>query len=249
MHRFRVSTSVALVLLLAAACEPTSGPLIINGDDDDATGDDDDATGNPNDLDGDVDPSATDCDDEDPTAYNGNTESCGDGVDNDCDPETFCYEAVGDAGRRFLDPFATDGSAADFYAPGEAQPFMNSDTITAALHRDGSTGEHSLVFVVDATNDGSGGSAFLEVAGVQGAELVVEDDPGEGQVDGDVGRFGFQWVECCVDGAVLTPLPRDLCVTFSVFEWDGLDDFVVADPAGEQTVGSIGGGLTICAGE
>ncbi len=222
-------------------CPPTSGQLLPG------VGDDDDATAG--DLDGDGDPSETDCDDSDPNAYNGNTETCGDGVDNDCDPDTFCYEAVGGGATRYIEPFTTGGSAVEFYDQGGTQPFMASDSITVGLHLEPDSRAPSLVFVVDAVNDGSGGYAILNVNGVEGAELLVEDDPGEGQVVGDEGRFGFQWVGCCVDGAVLGPLPRDLCVEFTLFEWDGLSSFAVAGPGGQLGVGPIEDGLTLCASD
>jgi len=225
---------------LLAACPPSSGQLIVDDDDDD---------GAPGDLDGDGDPAETDCDDSDPTAYNGNTETCGDGVDNDCDPETFCYEAIGGGATRYIDPFVTGGSSVAFYNQGGTQPFMASDSITVGLHLEEDSRALSLVFVVDEVNDGSGGYAILNVTGLGDAELLVEDDQGEGEVENGEGRFGFQWVECCVDGAVIAPLPRNLCVEFEVFESDGLSSFAVAGPGGQLGVGPIEGGLTLCASD
>ncbi|MCO4773746.1 MAG: putative metal-binding motif-containing protein [Deltaproteobacteria bacterium] len=241
----------ALALLAAPACR---GTLTVDGytpggsDDDDASGDDDDSV-DPNDMDGDGDPADTDCDDNDPTAYNGADENCGDGVDNDCDPSTLCYEAsVGD-NIAFIQPIENTLDAADWYrsAGQGVPPFMNSDNMLIALHRRSGERDLSLVFVIDAIEDGSGGQAEVIVEGVEGAELLIEDDPGEGFVDDDEAYFFFQWVSCCVDGAVIGPLEPDLCISIDVNQADNLDGFGVVDREGEQPLGSTNQRLQLCA--
>lgn len=254
MRPLRIAlASIPLALLLALpACR---GTLTVAGypsggsDDDDASDDDDSV--DPNDADGDGDPADTDCDDDDPTAFNGNDEVCGDGVDNDCDPESFCYEASVGGETAFIEPFVNNLDASDwYYSQGNGEtPFMKSDSLIVGLHQREGSRDLSLIFVIDAIGDDGGGSAEVRVEGVEGAELLVVDDQGEGFLDGDEAFFFYQWAGCCVDGAVIGPLGPGLCITIEVDDADDLDDFGVADGSGLELLGSTSQTFELCAVE
>ena len=239
----------AAVLVGALLCLPgCRGTLTVDGFTP-GESDDDDATADPNDLDGDGDPADTDCDDEDPSAFTGNDEVCGDGVDNDCDPATLCYEASAGGDSQFILPVTNGTSAEQWYRSGSdgAPPFMASDRLSVALHQQQDSRDLSLVFVVDAIEDGSGGRAEVFVQGVAGASLLIQDDPGEGFVDGDEAIFDFEWVQCCVDGAVIGPLAPDLCISIDVEQADNLDGFDVVSRDAQQALGPSDETFTLCA--
>jgi len=71
-----------------------------------------DASPDGQDLDGDGFTEADDCDDADSRAYPGNTETCGDRVDNDCDGyiDDFDSECVGKASARACSALAASGA-------------------------------------------------------------------------------------------------------------------------------------------
>lgn len=244
---------LVLVALLAAGCV-NSGTLIPNdddaGDDDDAVGDDDDATGNPDDMDGDGDPASTDCDDSDPNAFNGNAEACDDPVDNDCDPSTVCYRAqVGDQSVPMM-PLASNRNVATWYeeaAIDGQDPVTESDTAVVLLYREEGQQRVHLVFTLDDWDDGSGGFALMSLQGLGNANLVLVDDQGEGEVSGGTGSFGFQWVDCCVDGAVIGPLDPGFCVDIGMPESEGLGGgWVVRDGGDAESMGPTSEVLQIC---
>ena len=237
--------TLVVAAFLAAGCVE-SGTLLV--DDDDAVGDDDDATNDPNDQDGDGDPSDTDCDDTDPSVFNGNQEICGDPADNDCDPGTYCYTArVGDT-TQAMEPLGGQASAVQFYedrAIGENGGITRSNAVVVAIYEDASG--PNLVFTVDGFEDGSGGFAFASMQGLGGAGLLLVDDAGEGEVNNGNGSFGFQWVECCVDGAVVGPLDTGFCLDFGIPESDGLGNgWFVHDGDSAESMGSTAQVLEIC---
>ncbi len=244
MHRPHLLPHALLAAALALpACR---GTLTVAGY---TSADDDDDAGDPDDRDGDGDPSDTDCDDEDSSAFHGNDEVCGDPVDNDCDPATLCYGVTVGPNTAWITPFVSEQRAADWYfGSNGAPPFSASDHLSVGLHQQ-SDGPLSLVFVLDAIEDGSGGRARVTVRGVEGAELLVSDDPGEGFVDGGIGRVDLGWVECCVDGAGLGPQPPHQCVELEVSDEDNLDRFEAADPTGSQVVGPTFDWLELCASQ
>ncbi len=245
--RFALALLLISFLLTLSACR---GTLTVAGYTSGGGGDDDDAV-DPNDADGDGDPADTDCDDDDPNAFNGNEEVCGDGVDNDCDPDSICYEASLGGETAFIEPFVNNLSARDwYYSRGNGEtPFMQSDSLLVGLHQEDGDRDLSLIFVIDAVDDDGGGSANIFVDGIEGAELLVVDDQGEGYVDDEEAYFSYQWAGCCVDGAVIGPLGPDLCLSIEVKNPNGLDDIGVADPSGTELLGSPAQTFRLCATE
>ena len=241
---------LGLLLMLAGCAE--SGTLLPDGavgDDDDVVGDDDDATGNASDQDGDGDPSSTDCDDNDPSAFNGNQEICGDPADNDCDPDTVCYTARIGSDTQPMQPVVGERGPADWYANvamGE-EGVPRSDSVVVLLYRRSDQRAVNLIFTLDGWEDGSGGVAFASLQGLGGASLLLVDDQGEGEVSGGNGSFGFQWVDCCVDGAVIGPLDPGACVDFGIPESEGLGGgWIVRDGDSEVAMGATTSVLEIC---
>ncbi len=234
------------VALALVGCEE-SGTLIPG--DDDAVADDDDATGDANDQDGDGDPAATDCDDADPTVFHGNVEVCGDPLDNDCDPATVCYTAQIGAVQQPMAPVVGEGGVADWYQSVAVSDggVTRSNSAVVLLYRRQGDSAVSLVFTLDGLNDGSGGYALMSLQGLGSAELALVDDPGEGDVDNGNGSFGFQWVECCVDGAAIGPMDAGFCADIGMPESEGLGGgWFVQDGADAVSMGSTAEVLRIC---
>lgn len=242
-----MTRSMLLMIALGLAGCTESGTLI--PDDDDAIGDDDDATADPNDLDGDGDPAATDCDDADPDAFNGNTEVCGDPADNDCDAATVCYAAqIGGASQTMAPITGESGVAAWYESVAIADNGLTrSDSAVVLLYRRDAQGPVSLVFTLDDWDDGSGGYALMSLQGLGSAALLLVDDPGEGDVSGGNGSFGFQWVDCCVDGAAIGPLDAGFCVDIEIPESEGLGGgWLVQDGPDQVSMGSVDQVLRLC---
>ncbi len=82
-------------------------------------------------------------------------------------------------------------------------------------------GDYSLLVIIDKRNDGSGGSATMDLTGALGWSLVVEDDDNDVyNFNGGtgVGFFSWNWLECCTDGMALQggdEMPEDICLDFS----------------------------------
>jgi len=238
---------LAVLLGLAGCVE--SGTLLPD-DDDDAVGDDDDATADPNDQDGDGDPVETDCDDADPNSFTGNDEVCGDPADNDCDPTTVCYTAEIGSGSQPMAPVVGETGVADWYESVAIDDggMTRSDSLVVLLYRRVDQQSVSLVFTLDDWDDGSGGYALMSLQGLGSASLILVDDQGEGEVSGGNGSFGFQWVDCCVDGAAIGPMDDGFCVDIGVPESEGLGGgWYVHDGSSQVPMGGTDQVLRICA--
>ena len=157
---------------------------------------------------------ADDCNDDSAITYPGNTEVCGDYVDNDCNDTTHCYwVTLGD--QTFgINPIVGTEPVVDWYSysnPNNASANTGlelANTIQLMLYED-PDGALFMAVIVDKENDGSGGKATMDLAGYFGASTVVDDDPGE--ADGlnpatGVGKAVWNWAPCCTDGAVFGPL-------------------------------------------
>ena len=156
-----------------------------------------------------------------------------------------------------LDPITGTESVEAFYGYGTAvnassnTGLEQSNAAVIALHRD-PTGVLSLVLLIDAPGDGSGGRLQMNIAGLPAAaSLVVEDDPEGGQDSYDMatGDFLWRWFSCCTDGMAVTDLPADLCITLDASLVQGLDTFKVllGDGKTSASLPANGGPLTICA--
>lgn len=204
----------------------------------------------PNDVDGDGDPVATDCDDDNPDAFTGNDEVCGDEADNDCDPETVCYAAEVEDQIVYIEPFTGNDHYKTWYrADHPDKPFQESETMLFGLYHRLDTDELFYVVVLDAP-DSTPGNVLLVSRGWRGAtKMYVDDDP-----DGLVGDFSpynrefqFNWTAGNSDGFVVgSGLESDICINTAVTAEDNIDAVGVADPSGVQILGGGRDGTFLC---
>jgi len=155
-----------------------------------------------------------DCLDTDDTVNPDGVEACGDDLDNDCDPATLCtwveqggeiFEADPIPGVQNPDPWYHYGSPENASAN---TGYEISNKTQLMLYED-DLGLLYLVVINDRYDDGSGGNVNMTVTGMEGADWVLQDDPGEGYGGIDAAGNGWatwHWVECCTDGGILGPL-------------------------------------------
>ena len=134
--------------------------------------------------------------------------------------------------------YGWSGVATSFTGPGPV-PTTNSHSILATFGS-ATAGTHSLVFVHDAAQDGTGGTALTRVTisgDTNGAEFLVRDDPPTID-DSYVGQAGDalfdannSWSSCCTDGYVIGAL-EGLWSVFVEFR---------TTPIGIQTWSAVGG--------
>ena len=159
-----------------------------------------------------------------------------------CDMTAFTVSQGGQAFDVF--PVVADGPVEDFYgyAAGNAATGLEvADRGALALHRDASTGDLSLVVLLDAPEDGTGGAASLKIAGLPAsARLAVADDP-QGPTSSYnlvTGQLSWAWDSCCTAGAAIADLTDSLCVTVTPGAIEGLTglDVLTGTPAGPVRV-------------
>ncbi|MCO4769873.1 MAG: putative metal-binding motif-containing protein, partial [Deltaproteobacteria bacterium] len=157
-----------------------------------------------------------DCDDVDAGTFPGNAEVC-DGVDDNCDPSDVCHGVSVNGTTQPIEPFTgTTQDVTTWYqygAPNGASANTGleiSDSAVVFLFDDATDGEVYLVVILDAANDGAGGSATGNFNGIFGASMILKDDPNEGTTTIDpvagTGLVTWNWVSCCTDGGVIGPL-------------------------------------------
>jgi hypothetical protein len=206
------------------------------------------------DDDGDGDPDASDCKQLDPGVYHGATELCGDGKDNDCNPETRCYTANG----TYVNPFTGTKTAVATYSYNNPE---GSSANTGKEAADRTTvwfyqepgGALSLFVVHDKANDGDGGDVKMNVSGAVGASVLVYDDPGAANDPytfnsaTGAGTMAWTWSACCTDGALLGPLEGDFCVTLDVSTSTGITGYnVLSNGSATYKPATYGAPLVLC---
>lgn len=159
-------------------------------------------------------------------------EICDDGIDNDCDPATFCYVARAGGVTSAIRPIVGQTDPVTFYDYYNASAhtgFELKDRASVMLYQDASGNVH-VSYVLDQVEDGSGGSYDVNYTGPEGLVLVVADDTGEPtsrnwEIDpaGGTGFLSFKWNSCCTDGFVIGNFPADGCVDFRLSNVLGID--------------------------
>jgi len=186
------------------------------------------------DADNDGDPSGSDCDDFNNTVFNGNTEICSNGLDDDCDAGSTCVAMSHGTVAQVVAPFQGSEPAGDWYSyssPNNASSNTGlelEDTLVEMIYQEpqSSGGELFLAIMLDRNQagGGGGGNAVLDATGLGGVATIVADDATEAfSIDDDPSSATFgeataswAWAGCCNDGAVLGPLPLDFCITLTL---------------------------------
>jgi gliding motility-associated-like protein len=149
-----------------------------------------------------------------------------------------CTVSQGDAFYSF--PFFTsDESAVDFYGyniPAGSSSNTGLETsngMIMLLYENSLTAETSLILILDAANDGSGGDVDITFNCLPSSAFVaVSDDGGElsGSPPNIVGDFS--WAPCCTDGGVIGGIGCGHTITINPDIGSGIDVFtlVSGDP-------------------
>ncbi|MBI5917259.1 MAG: gliding motility-associated C-terminal domain-containing protein [Bacteroidetes bacterium] len=102
-------------------------------------------------------------------------------------------------------------SAVNFYSYGNpAGASANtglelSETFLLMLYEDMTSGNTSLIMILDQANDGTGGSAAIAVDCLPGTAFVdLSDDGGELSGSPPLITGNFNWAACCTDGGVIS---------------------------------------------
>jgi hypothetical protein len=208
------------------------------------------------DDDNDGDPDVSDCDPTNPTVSNLATEVCGNGIDDDCNELTNCFTAQKGNNTTDANPFKGTEGAVGFYqygSPNNASANTGLETPNKALqflYEDPTNGQYYLMIILDAP-DNSGGNVNMTITGAIGAELLVMDDPGEGNPQFSSatgsGTLKWNWVNCCTDGALIGPLAPPFCVTMTWNSWQGINGITTYNNGTQVQLGSPNQPLTLCA--
>jgi len=150
-------------------------------------------------------------------------------------PFAMCDCTVSQGGIIYDFPFfSTSESASEFYAYGAPigassnTGLETSNGMIMLLHEDLLTNETSLVIVLDAPSDGSGGDVEITFNCLPLTAFVdVADDPGEftGNAPNIVGDFF--WASCCTDGGVIGGIGCGNTFTINPDIGSGIDEFTL----------------------
>lgn len=167
-------------------------------------------------------------------------EICGDGIDNDCNPDTTCFTLVQNGQVTPITPVESGMGVVTFYSYKFVHDFSadtgyeSEDKATVLLHKD-PTGDVALMFILDEVaqqeSQPDGGEMELEFSGAKGLQILVYDDiPQNGGNDewdfdpqtGD-GHFHWFWSPCCTDGVALGYLSGTFCLAMKPTAWAGIN--------------------------
>ena len=188
------------------------------------------------------------CSHEPSPALEGEVEVCGDGLDNDCNPDTFCLAVK--AGNNVLPvkPVAVGVNPGSFHdgAASVGSKYASPNTINILVSENSDTGK-ALHVILDQAEDGSGGNLTVAIDGPQGTDILVYDDPPEEASDSwdydpaaGTGSISWVWGACCVDGVAMAPLTVDACVKIVPQTYEGLDALTVWQDAATSAALPIG---------
>tara|TARA_B100000579_G_scaffold364308_1_gene323234 strand:- start:752 stop:2821 length:2070 start_codon:yes stop_codon:yes gene_type:complete len=170
------------------------------------------------------------------TPLEGVEEICGDGLDNDCNPETVCYELFTNGeDRGLITPIEGTQDAEDFYAWGPGTSW-SSDTgyeleegMVFLLYKD-PNGDVSLMVTLDVVNtketqaippsnsEEEGGAANLLMQGTENMSYAVKDDSTGDTfplLTGGSAEVQWTWGACCGDGLVMESLNQEFELRFN----------------------------------
>ncbi len=122
-----------------------------------------------------------------------------------------CNCTVTQGSSTYSLPFLSGNtSAVNFYAYGNPvgasanTGLEMSETMLIMLYEDATTGNTSLIMILDQANDGTGGNATIAVDCLPGSAFVdFSDDAGELAGSPPLITGNFNWAACCTDGGVI----------------------------------------------
>ena len=186
-------------------------------------------------------------------------EICGDGVDNDCNPETVCYVVKHGGQTSPLVPIEGTKSVVAFYSYKFVHDFTADtgyeveDECSVMLYRD-DAGNVSLVWINDEVDEeenvADGGQMNLKISGAFDMDLLVYDDIPEPSVGNDSynvnpvtgeGSIQWYWNTCCTDGMALGYMKGEMCISLKPTAVAGINGIRVWDspqhniPLGKNT--------------
>ncbi len=217
------------------------------------------------DDDGDGETDATDCDDTEATVCTTCPEICGDGLDNDCDPVTTCFDmsytdAGGNVVSTSVEPLLLTQGFVSWYSYGNPAGSSSNtgyevaDRVVEMLVVDPNNGKVAVVMMSDLPNDGDGGSLTVDLSGFTNAQIAFIDDPGENSFNDlnsttGLGTLTYAWAPCCNDGFVITDLDPFACVTIEMTASTGVVGLTTYDGTTRVDIpGSVNQPLTFCEG-
>jgi len=143
-------------------------------------------------------------------------------------------------------PFmSTSNSAVNFYSYGvpinvSANTGLEmSETMLIMMHEDVTTGNTSLIIILDEPNDGTGGSASIDVNCLPGSATIdLSDEPGEFSGSPPTFSGNFNWNGCCTDGAVVGGVGCGDAFTINPSVTSGINTFalVFGTPTGASYI-------------
>jgi hypothetical protein len=197
------------------------------------------------DDDGDGDPDQSDCEPANPDVHNNAEELCGNGIDDDCNPDTACLTASQGGNIWNIKPYPGTKGVVSWYSygsPNNASANTGLEISNQAvefIYEDPTDKKHYLVIFLDRYKDSGGGNAQIQVTGAKGAQLLLMDDPGESggsKIDpvAGSGLLKWSWAPCCTDGAIVGPLQVPFCVRLNWIYGQGINAITTMD--GEQKI-------------
>ena len=161
---------------------------------------------------------------------------------------TFTFGGNGGSLLGQIGVYAEAASAADFFnrvSRSGTPPFAPaSNGLHFFLHHDTTTDVYALGAFLDSRNDGTGGTLRGTISGLPlSAVVALSNDNNEAQLvaPGSV-ALNFRWVDCCIDGFVITGIdPDNLNVSIDLNSISGLDSVYLASPSAVTSVASLTG--------
>ena len=170
-------------------------------------------------------------------------EVCGDGLDNDCNPNTFCVSVNAGDKELLIKPVAKGVNPATFYkaATSADAGYTASNKLSLLVTQNDAQGQ-AVHLLLDKEEDGDGGNLAVNLSGAAGIDILVYDDPPEEASDSwsydpatGTGSINWVWGQCCVDGMVMAPLKPEQCMTVEIANSDGIDGIQIWQDASTST--------------
>ena len=185
-----------------------------------------------------------DCNDDAGDVNPGASEECGDGVDNDCNPDTLCSWVEQDGEKWEISPYEGSEKISPFYQYGSPAGSSSNTGLEAKekaqfLIYEEPGGDLYLILILDKPSNSGGGKADVQFTGLYSALPVVIDDPGETSCNPDpvagTALCNWHWSTCCTDGGAFGPLgcgTGDFEITATFTKFEGMNGIIIRNGDG-----------------